>query len=189
MTHDTAGGEKAYWARDVAKLLGISDSTLRKYCLILEQNGYKFLRDDHGRRAYVDYDVTMFRKFIEFSKNPNLTLEDAAIAIVSKFNRDDVTAITLSATHETDRYNERYDELMSKIESLVEHNKKQEALYQTLIERMEDRFEKQERYIEESLRKRDEHLVTALREIQEVRKLQAAAEEQNQKKKWWEFWK
>src|SRR5690554_8085403 len=49
--HSVEGNDKKpYWSKEIADMLGIGTSTLRKWCLILERNGYRFLRDEHDRR-------------------------------------------------------------------------------------------------------------------------------------------
>ena len=44
--------EKAYTPREVKTTLDISDSALRKWCLALERNGYKFIRNDKKNRIF-----------------------------------------------------------------------------------------------------------------------------------------
>jgi DNA-binding transcriptional MerR regulator len=175
---DYMSDEKIYWSKDVADLLVIGTSTLRKWCLLLEENGYNFLRDEHERRAFVDHDVIALKAFKELTKNKGITLENASLAVVSKYNRSNSEERTLSATPFHERSQQRYNELDKKIDQLLEHNAKQDAFNQALL----DRLEKQETYIDQSLKKRDEQLIAAIREIQET-KLLAAATEEN--KPWW----
>lgn len=175
--------ERTYWSKDIADLLGIGTSTLRKWCLQLEKDGYTFLRDEHDRRAYTEHDVIALRFFQELSKDKGLTLENASIAVVSKFNRVENASVTISAMSPNERSNQRYNELVEKVEELIEYNAKQDAFNQALIERLD----KQQQYIEESLKRRDEQLVNAIREVQETKKLLAVTNEE--KKKWWRFWK
>lgn len=56
----------------------------------------------------------------------------------------------------------------------------QEHFNRELLKRLDD----QHRYIENSIKRRDEQLTTALREIQENKKQLAAGQE----KKWWRLW-
>ncbi|MCR8961887.1 hypothetical protein O0550_01495 [Brevibacillus halotolerans] len=55
------GFERTYWANDVAELLDISVSALRKWSLRLEAEGYCILRDEHDRRAYRERDLIALR--------------------------------------------------------------------------------------------------------------------------------
>lgn len=43
--------ERAYWGKDVAKQLGIGRSTLTKWCLALESQGYPLVRGENNSRA------------------------------------------------------------------------------------------------------------------------------------------
>ncbi|MED4116355.1 hypothetical protein [Priestia megaterium] len=78
---------KAYWTREVAESLGISDSYLRKWCLELEKNGYKFLKVKDGKnrdnRAFTEHDVIALRKFQSLLSQPNVTKSQVA-QIISK---------------------------------------------------------------------------------------------------------
>jgi len=56
------------------------------------------------------------------------------------------------------------------------------------LQRLEERLEKQQTFIEESLKQRDQMLMAAIREMMESKKQIAAAEEK-QEKKWWQWWK
>ncbi|MGG1073764.1 hypothetical protein ABE178_28670 [Priestia megaterium] len=80
---------KAYWTREVAESLGISDSYLRKWCLELEKNGYKFLKVKDGKnrdnRAFTEHDVIALRKFQSLLAQPNVTKAHAAQIISSDY--------------------------------------------------------------------------------------------------------
>jgi hypothetical protein len=155
--------EKSYWSREVAELLGISDSTLRKYCLLLEQNAYIFLRDDNNRRAFIERDVIALRQFQEMAKSSNMTLEDAALAVISAIKEDETTGIVPSMAPHTSASNhnsQRYDELVGRLQQLIEHNQKQEAFNRVLL----DRLEKQEVFIETILKETQLQLVATQEE-------------------------
>ena len=55
--------EKAYSPKEVFTTLGIGDSTLRKWCIALEKNGYGFIRNDKNSRVYVEGDLVVLRHF------------------------------------------------------------------------------------------------------------------------------
>lgn len=166
--------EKTYWSRELADLLEIGTSTLRKWCLQLEKDGYTFLRDEHERRAFTEHDVIALRFFKDLSKNKGMTLENASIAVVSRYNRDENTSVTLSASPVLPRSDERYMELLDKVNLLVDHVAKQDAFNQALLTRLEQ----QQQYLEESVRRRDEQLMAALREIQDTKQLLVSTKEE-----------
>lgn len=66
---------------DVTKSLRVSDSTLRKYALLLEKAGYSIEKNNQGQRWYSDADVMALRKFMTFSKSGGMNLEEAADAV------------------------------------------------------------------------------------------------------------
>jgi hypothetical protein len=80
---------KAYWTREVAESLGISDSYLRKWCLELEKNGYKFLKVKDGKnrdnRAFTEHDVIALRKFQSLLSQPNVTKSQVAEIIANDY--------------------------------------------------------------------------------------------------------
>lgn len=43
---------QTFWGSEVAKNLGIGSSTLRKYCLVLEEVGYPFERGNNNSRIF-----------------------------------------------------------------------------------------------------------------------------------------
>lgn len=168
--------KKPYWSKEIADMLGIGTSTLRKWCLILERNGYRFLRDEHDRRAYTEHDAIALRKLKDLTEHRGMTLDNASIVVIETLNRDKSQTVTLSATPGTKRANERHDEIMAKLESVIEEQK---AFNKVLL----DRLNQQQEYIDERLNKRDELLMKTLREELETRKQLAAASEEKSR-----FW-
>src|SRR5699024_8671610 len=54
----------AYWTHEIATYLDISNSTLRKWCIELEKQGYTFTKSENGSRAYLvrDRDLLLILK-------------------------------------------------------------------------------------------------------------------------------
>lgn len=154
--------EKSYWSREVAELLSISDSTLRKYCLILEQNGYIFLRDDNNRRGFIERDVTALRQYLEVAKNSNMTLEDAALSVISAIKENEITDMVpfTPDSNQIHPYNQRYDELVGQLQQLVEQSRNQQTFNRILL----NRLEKQEIFIQEILKETQVQLVATQEE-------------------------
>jgi hypothetical protein len=55
--------EKAYSPKEMSITLDIGDSTLRKWCIALENNGYGFIRNDQKNRVFVEGDLVVLRHF------------------------------------------------------------------------------------------------------------------------------
>lgn len=80
-----------YSPADIAQLLKVKESTLRKYSLLLEETGYEFKRNDQGQRWYEDNDVIAFQKFMTFKNNGGMSLKQCADAVFLWSRDNDVT--------------------------------------------------------------------------------------------------
>ncbi len=83
MTDKTDSSQFIYISKDVATLLKVQESTLRKYCIMLENHGYHFHKNEHGHRRFMDNDVITLRKLIEIKSHPDMTLKQACNAIMT----------------------------------------------------------------------------------------------------------
>lgn len=166
---------KSYWAKDIAELLDISTSNLRRWSIDLENEGYSFYRDEHHRRAYLEKDIMPLKKLKEFLAN-NMSKNDAIKAVVSMFPSDNNDVITVPVIEHEMR--------LSKLElqKIV-----QEAVKEAVEEEREAMFKAFEHKINDTIEKRDRLLTQHLQATLEERRLEiaSAAEE----KKWWQFWK
>ncbi|MDR9505173.1 hypothetical protein [Brevibacillus agri] len=165
--------ERTYSGREVAEMLGIGASTLRKWSMLLEQHGYWFLRDNQNRREYRQMDVSCLTRFYELTKDQLIPQEEAAQMIVSQnytgagaAHRE--TAVALSpvahpvATEDT---LEALDAIDEKLHALALHVKQQDENQQALLARLE----KQEAYIRSSLKERDRRLTKAMSDIMDAK--------------------
>jgi hypothetical protein len=116
---------KTWWSKELADHLGIGGSTLRKWSMELEKAGYKFLRDEHGRRAYVEHDALAFRQFKKYLDS-KMTYDSAATTVAVEYLRSESAEITLYANdvlpQEQQPNNERYEELNSKMDTIIKQN-------------------------------------------------------------------
>ncbi|TPG65779.1 DUF3967 domain-containing protein (plasmid) [Brevibacillus laterosporus] len=175
------GFERTYWANDVAELLGISTSALRKWSLRLEGQGYCIIRDENDRRAYRERDLIAFRTMKDFL-DKKMSMENASKAVYTMYSSQLGTdEVQTSVLHTNRGSNERLLEIENKF---IEYMEQQKAFNQALL----DQLQKRDEYIENALKLRDERLMQSLNEIMETKKLIAVAQEQP-KKKWYQFWK
>lgn len=170
--------QAVYSSSDVAITLKIQESTLRKYCLILEKNGYEFLKNENGHRAFFDVDSIVLKKFIELKNGSDMTLEQAAKSVVAWKKGTDIAK---SDTEES-RYVARYNDLIEEFKSFQEN---QENFNKELLKQLQ----KQQEYISDKLEERDQKLMLILKETLETKRQLSIASAEEQKKKWWEFWK
>jgi phage antirepressor YoqD-like protein len=78
----------SYWCKDVADLLQIGESTLRKWCLSLEDKGYVFKRGQHKSRVFLDHGILVLRKMKELIQEKCLVLKTASEVVTSIFEID-----------------------------------------------------------------------------------------------------
>lgn len=175
--------DTAYWSKDVSKNLGIGDSTLRKWCLALENEGYTFIKGQNDRRAFLDKDIINLRHFQKLVHEQRITMEEAAKFIVSSINHQEGTTSVPGEQALPPEPKNKYMTLEQGNE-IIERLQQQEQFNKALLEQLN----KQQNYIEETLQKRDQQLMEALRVSQETKKLIAAstekAEQQQEKKSW-----
>ncbi|PEC10626.1 DNA-binding protein [Bacillus pseudomycoides] len=170
--------QKIYNAGDVAQLLEVKDSTVRKYAQTLEKAGYKFYKNENGYRGYFDKDVIAMRHLIQYSKHPDMTLESAAKAVVSTNIEGDIQGVD-TVNEVAQELPQAYDDLLKEFQIFKEQ---QMEFNKELISKIEQR----DQYISERLEKRDNALMDSIRLIQEQKQLEHAASEENNK--WWQFW-
>jgi len=165
--------ENAYHSKEIAKELDIGTSTIRKWCLLLEEKGYKFIRNEKNQRVFIQKDINILKRFKELTQNDGMTLENAINTVIEEYNRDDISSHNAIENDNIKRYEE-------KIDLLLEHVENQQKFNQELLKRLEE----QQVFINENLEKRDKYLMNLVRETQETKRLIAATEET--KKSFWQ---
>lgn len=173
--------EKAYTPKEISLTLDIGDSTLRKWCIALENQGYQFIRNDQNKRVFVDANIVVLRHFKELVQNHSMQLNNASMLVIDRFGKGTFSqgtdVVPVENNRDLDRSNDEViSKLMNYIEQQEERFEKQEQFNRTLLERLDQ----QQKYIEERLNHRDETLLQSLREVQETKKLIAAAEEKRE---------
>lgn len=166
--------EKSFWNHEVSERLGIGESTLRKWCIELEKNGYIFIKGVKDSRAFTVHDLTALSTFKDLIKVDKFTKEDAAKVVVERFGRSEGNERTTPVQMDDNRSIQNLEKM---VEKLLERTEKQEEFNRALIERLEQ----QDRYINESIEKRDRLLLENIRKNQEEQA--AAQQKENEKKK------
>lgn len=176
--------EKTYTGREVAELLGIGASTLRKWSMLLEQHGYWFQRDSQNRREYRSLDVAALQRFYRLTKDQLFPLEEAAHMIVSHRDPEPArveTAPALAPSVLTPRLHTPLAEWEEKLNALASRVKEQDAAQLALLERVE----KQEAYIRRSLKERDQRLTKAMNDILDAKVQLARIRDEKRKTSIW----
>lgn len=165
--------QAVYGSSNIADILQVQESTVRKYCLLLEKSGYEFLKNEQGHRAFFDHDLIVLKKMMSLKSGADMTLVEAVKSVVAWKNGSD---IAVSDTEEM-RYIKHYNDLAEEFKMFQEQ---QMNFNKELIQEIRN----QQEYIEQRLEQRDRLLIQSLRETLKVRKEIVTAE-----KKWWQFWK
>ena len=173
----TVGGELIYDTVTVSEMLGVQESTLRKYCALMQKHHYEFNKNSVGHRVYYPKDVEVIKEIVKLKNSGSLTLNQAVKAILES-DIDDITDAAPMA-------NPDYSKLLEEFETFKNN---QMQFNMKLLEQLE----KQQNYIENSVEERDKKLMLAIKEYMEMRRQIAAEQaelEKKKKKSWWKFWR
>lgn len=174
--------EKAYWISEVAELTGMNINTIRKYCLLLEANGYHIARGDQDKRYFKMRDIIAIQEVNKIKKTEKLTIEQACKIVAESYNEQNSLEsknIMHSITHNghnadqslvVQGFQTQLDTITKRLDDMIEFN-------QTLAQELEKRDK-------EHFKRIDELMSTQL----ETRRMLAAAQEKPEKK-WYQFWK
>jgi DNA-binding transcriptional MerR regulator len=156
---------------DVSEKVGIPVETIRRY--IRSHGVHLKVKKVHKRYVVHNDSVTVIKQIRElYADGKNVdeveqTLSNRGIPMTVTVKMDNDYSMTVSVADELKRMNERLEEQQN-------FNKQQSEFNRLLIEKLEN----QERYIKDSLEKRDQVLIESLRES-------AAAREGEKKKGFW----
>lgn len=191
--------EKAYTPKEVRITLNASTGDLRKWCLNLERNGYKFIRNNKNHRVFVENDLVLLRHLQNLVNHQKMQVEDAAMLVVDRLGGsaiEDETGIVPVEKEEKQPEMQR-DLLRSnedKMLVLLEHLKKLDVVNKELLNRLDRQENSNQELIQEvkSLKERfdrmerDRELMESIRESQTKKQqqvlLQIAATQEEKKK-------
>ncbi|WP_289137538.1 hypothetical protein [uncultured Brevibacillus sp.] len=180
--------ERTYSGREVADLLGIGASTLRKWSMLLESHGYWFLRDNQNRREYRQIDINALQRFYRLTKDQLVPQEEAAQMIVTHNSSEPAprseaaVALAPAPVLHPQVKDESIAQLDQKLHILASHVKQQDAAHQELLARVE----KQEAYIRSSLKERDRRLTKAMTDIMDAKAQLAKMKDAERKTTIWQ---
>ena len=201
--------ERAYWGKDVAKQLGIGRSTLTKWCLALESQGYPFVRGENNSRAFTEQDIFVLQHMKELVQIRSLTLETAVTVVLSRVDFDKRTGAVreennlsqIQNSHALQSQEQLREQENKGMAILFQHIETMTTEFATMKKELQD-IKSQNEYLKEVIHnqekkqtqlehdrsdkenKRDEQLMSLIRDMQETKKMIAAT----QQKKWWNFW-
>lgn len=183
MRENVESKEKNFSTKEIATLLDMGVTTVRKYAQYLEKAGYTFAKTKNNARIFNDKDIEKIKYLKELRENPAMTVEHATNIVMGKETQEILT-ISSSPQEQVALKKETLHE-SNDMDELRELLKKQNDLISHLI----DKLDHQEKVINEWLNERDKDLMRTITEKLETQKLIAATiEEEPQKKSIFEKW-
>ncbi|WP_158591802.1 MerR family transcriptional regulator [Oceanobacillus halophilus] len=181
MQGDIETSEKAYSTSEIASMLDMGVTTVRKYAQHLEKAGHKFFKNKNNARLFVEKDILTIRYLKELREKTNITVEQATKLVMEKVGnggdsqdaaaRSTSPAIVKPQENKSTITQEQYEEIKELIQN-------QNELINTLIERLDQ----QQEAINEWLNERDKELMRTITERLETQKQIAAAEDEEKSK-------
>ena len=173
--------DKPYTPGEMAKVLNVGDSTLRKWCIAVEKENYFFSRTENKRRVFYEDERLLLHSMRELIQVQFMSIENAAKIVSSKYNQQP------SEQKNTDNNvpalradSEQIIKMMTFIEEQQEHIqrqkdyiKRQEQHNLELSERLKELPEQLNERLEERdarLEERDKLLMQTLKELHEQKK-------------------
>lgn len=164
----------------IAEILGMKHSTLRKYAKIIDEkaNGSFFERNHAGDRLFTYDHVEVFKNFIELKNSPDNTLESAAIILVGleQPGTNDSSALVPSTVNKD---HELLKELINAQQSMVNDLK-------TVVEQKDKQIEQLNLLVEQLIGNNETIMVEVKQNTKQVQEL---VNVNQQKKSNWAFWK
>lgn len=175
MSKETNGGV-AYTLKDTVKLTGLSIDLVRLY---EKEFNLQIQRTEGGHRRYNKQNIDLL---IEIRKR--IQEQNWSYKMINQWLQGEIIPEAVDVQSKLEK---KVDSLEEKIQDLLNRSEKDEqfqiALIQRLdeqrklIEQLTEKLSNQDKYIENNLEKRDERLTSAIREINDTKKLIASAQE------------
>ncbi|ARJ37750.1 DNA-binding protein [Sporosarcina ureae] len=160
-----------YFSKDVAIELEITTSTLGRWSIELEKQGYTFQRNKKEQRIYYERDFKAFRELKKLLAN-SVPFVDSINAVVTRDILNENAQNMPSVYSETMRLSKR--EVEDIVKKAIEDER--EILLDALEKRMSDTIEMRDRLLTQQLRAT----------IDENQKQLTAASHPSEKNSWWQ---
>ncbi|MDY7965305.1 MerR family transcriptional regulator [Bacillus thuringiensis] len=159
---------------DVAHKLNIPPSTLRTYTVHFRRLGHSFSKKN-GRILYSTRDVELFKQMIKLHEQGFGTISECVLNVLNVHNNivniSNNCEDTMDNVDSQNKQIKQPQDTSSPIDTVDE------------IARIRKEMEGLRKYVDESIKKRDELLLQTLREVLETK------QQKQKKKRWWQFWK
>lgn len=175
--------ERSFWTKDVAERLEIGTSTLRKWCIALEQEQYSFVKGAKNSRAFVQKDIKVLEQMKKLIQEAGMSIEGAVKVVLSVPFAEIETDNDLEDGDRTPSV--LSENVMNLPKEFIEQLLQEQILLKEKIQQLERieimNAERLER-IENRYNERDNLLLTHVREIQETKQLLVASQNKQKEK-------
>jgi len=176
-----------YFAKQVCEKLKLNPNTLRKWAIELEENGYKFERNNkgtNGQRIYYERDINIIAEFKVLLERTH-SVENTAKLLMKRVEEGSNTEITHSVREEKKRSNPvtvtfTREELEQYTRGIIEETSAKVAA-EVSAQTAEAVYKKMENLIEQ----RDHRLINQMNESMEQRRLEIAAAQEEPASSFW----
>jgi hypothetical protein len=184
-----------FFAKDVSIQLDINATTLRRWCLDLEKGGYTFERNDKKQRIFYERDFIAFRTMKELL-GKGQPMESAVHTAISRVKASSRTLSDHGVNQTDERGHEGENITLSKqqFEDLL-RNVSERSAKLAVTEALGEIEKVIDKKLSDSVEKRDLLLVRQMNQALEQKKadlesvIKTETQNQEESKKWWEFWK
>ncbi|WP_191557791.1 MerR family transcriptional regulator [Metabacillus idriensis] len=125
---------------EVAAILGITSSAVKKYYLLFEKNNYKFTRSKQGQLVFSEYEIELFRKLIHLKNEPGNTVEKSIEILLNKVpqkNKElDLKQLMIQQGLQLNNILDIFKEMDNKIKKLNKKVDKLEGLIEKKFEKV-----------------------------------------------------
>lgn len=162
---------------DVVNKLNITSSTLRTYTGHFRRLGHTFQKKN-GRILYSTRDVELLKQMMELHEQSFGTIPECVLNVlnvhnnvVNISNNGEDTINNVDKQNKQCKQAKQPQDTSSPIDTVNE------------LAMLKKEMEELRKYVDESIKKRDELLLQTLREVLD------AKQKKQKKKRWWQFWK
>ncbi|PEF33288.1 DUF3967 domain-containing protein [Bacillus wiedmannii] len=159
---------------DVVNVLNIPASTLRTYTGHFRHFGHSFSKKN-GRILYSSHDLQLFQRMIQLHEQGFGTIPECVVNVLNVQNNVVDVHNVLNSVEDTadnvDKQLKQFEDNIAPIDTVNE------------LAKIKEEMKELRKYIDESIKKRDQLLMQTLREVLESKQTK------KKKKRWWQFWK
>ncbi|PGY57294.1 MerR family transcriptional regulator [Bacillus thuringiensis] len=159
---------------DVVNVLNIPASTLRTYTGHFRHFGHSFSKKN-GRILYSSHDLQLFQRMIQLHEQGFGTIPECVVNVLNVQNNVvDVHKVINNVEDTADNVDKQLKQFEDNIAPIDTVNE---------LAKIKEEMKELRKYIDESIKKRDQLLIQTLRGVLESKQTK------HKKKRWWQFWK